>query len=68
MDLNTATEQAYKNGYEQGQKDAAKDIITGILKNTTPTFDKDGKPIIRLNAAFALDMCKKYGVKMGDGE
>lgn len=68
MDKYTVTEQAYKNGYEKGQKDAAKDIITELLKNTQPTFDKGGKPIIRLNADFALDMCKKFGVKIADGE
>ena len=45
-------------------KTTAKDIITELLKNTIPTFDKEGKPIIKLNADFALNMCKKYGVNI----
>lgn len=30
MDIHTATEQAYKNGYEQGRKDAIEQVITKL--------------------------------------
>ncbi len=45
-------------------KETAEEIIRELLKNTHPTFDKDGKPIIELNADFSLNMCKKYKVEV----
>ncbi len=45
MDKQDIAEEAYKNGYEQGAKDAAEKITQAIVDNTYPYFDKDGKPV-----------------------
>ena len=34
MDIYTATEAAYKNGYEKGQKDAAEKVINWFKQNS----------------------------------
>ena len=46
MDINRATEIAYQNGYKQGKKDAAEQIIKEIedylVKNSAYVYEFDG--------------------------
>lgn len=51
---------------EHIEKRTAAAIIAALLNNTTPTFDKDGKPIIKIDADFALNTCKKYGIRWAE--
>ncbi|MCD8372024.1 MAG: hypothetical protein LUD27_01840 [Clostridia bacterium] len=54
-------ERNYSKGYRK-QSDTAKEIIQEILDNSHPTFGKDGRPIIEINADLTANLCKKYGV------
>lgn len=56
MDQYTATEQAYKNGYEQGQKDAADRIFAWFrLKSIILEID-------------LREFAEQYGIKIADGK
>ena len=56
MDQYTAAEQAYKNGYEQGQKDAADRIFAWFrLKSIILEID-------------LREFAEQYGIKIGDGK
>lgn len=53
----------YAAGYNNAQVEVAKEILVKLMASTTPTFDKDGKPIMQITADFALNLCKKYNIK-----
>lgn len=48
------------------RKETAKEILEELMKNIEFTFGLDGKAINKLNADFVLNMCKKYGVDLGE--
>ena len=56
MDEFTATEQANKLGYEQGEKDAAKEILKKVKSYT---FDKEVGLRYLIN-----QLAKEYGVEI----
>jgi hypothetical protein len=48
MDIHFATETAYKNGYEQGKKDAITNILN-LLINEHGLYSEDGLTIVCVN-------------------
>lgn len=48
---------------ETERKKTAKAIVRDLTANTIPTFDKKGKPILKIKADFGIKTLKKYGVK-----
>ena len=67
MDQNTATEQAYKNGYEQGQFDAVKMLTKGLIDFIQNGTFRKGYELKKVERKVK-EIAKKYGVKIDDGE
>ena len=63
MDQHTTTEQAYKNGYEQGQKDAIKKFVKKVY---TEVFPEDGCGWDCVYMKDIYKIAKQFGVKKGD--
>ena len=68
MDIHKATEQAYKNGYEQGKKDALNEIIAVENKwipvsDQLPKEECKCKTIVRFpnGSAYEVDLYYKNG-------
>lgn len=40
------------------------DIVERLRKHTEPTFDKDGKPIVKLDTDFYDEIRRKYGKRV----
>lgn len=53
---------------EEVRKNTARSIVNDLMDNTTPTFDKKGKPIIKIKADFGIRTLKKYGVRVVEVE
>ena len=56
------------NDREKARKDTAREILDELIQSTTCTFDKNEKPIIKLDADLALNICKKYGINYTNKE
>ena len=42
------------------------DIVERLRKHTEPTFDKDGKPIVKLDTDFYDEIRRKYGRQVSE--
>lgn len=68
MDKNTATEIAYKNGYEQGKKDAAAEIFSEIEFDIHQLmFERDETRAIAIEGIIA-ELKKQYAPDTSVGD
>lgn len=54
MDIQNATEQAYKNGYEKGKKETAEKIFNGLRNIVDAIMEDDIKEMIKREVGIEI--------------